>query len=900
MAFTTDEKLQQIEQWLSLGDAESIWNLIQAMESDPDHMLRGEAARALGNTGNAAVVEPLIGALSNESRHARVTAADALGKLADERAVEPLIAALADREGPVRIKVVEALGRIGDDRAVKGLVEALKDRSASVRMLAAEALGRIGHDSAIQPLLNAMNNANTMVRRPTMEALAKIADVTAIDPLIARLEDSSWEVCWTAAEALSNVGHPRALPALLAWTHTMFVSETKRLSKDDKIGMISPVLTGYFSRIPAEDLELAAIKLRPTQRIVFWNGRPDGTGQWVAEEIPNPLMDMIQKAQDGAQRPEDAPLAPGLGAASAAAPGPMAGALEERDGAAGGGDQTRVISSENFHFPEGASPGARSSRISYAPDMDELIESAERAEQSVATAAALQTPRKAASQSDGFRLPAAEESESFTPGRPGPLVEQFLELLRNKGLETAALVGGTARDLYLGRQPNDLDFTFQARLTPELAQKSSDPVAWNLQFAALVHEPLRRLASALDVTLGDLIAGRAEFSGPDGTIPIHYVGPYLIEEKHLVWEELQVEQRIRRSMSRLALIADINSRRLIGAAGSTNADMLWLDSNGAWRGDMEMAEQALRFKVIRTSVSHLPLSGLSDIFHLIYLRRSLAAKLSESAIESVLGAATLCKQGPEHAKATFTRAGLERLLRTGSFKELLADFAMLDLTEVLSGLLDSTRLIEMNEYLEGVAREGDNALREARADVEAAEAERNALKQDFEAQRRIFSLHADKLDVSQATINDLDQRLRDQIRLLVPAEEAARSAGDRLEGATVRLRQFREGDDMDVGALQEHREALADKRERDAEALSLKQEVESLRMAGDRRQTSTIDLQTEVEQIGQSLEQKHHAFQEARARHEFALRRLEELDSTFNMTPERRRARLREPWTPAR
>jgi hypothetical protein len=59
------------------------------------------------------IVEPLIAALSDQSKIVRKAAAEALGKIGDARAVEPLIAALRDQSEFVREAAAEALDRLG-------------------------------------------------------------------------------------------------------------------------------------------------------------------------------------------------------------------------------------------------------------------------------------------------------------------------------------------------------------------------------------------------------------------------------------------------------------------------------------------------------------------------------------------------------------------------------------------------------------------------------------------------------------------------------------------------------------------------------------------------------------------------------------------------------------------
>ncbi len=103
--------------------------------------IREKAAKALGHLHDARAIEPLIKALKDEDRGARMVAASDLGNLHDARAIEPLIKALKDEDWWVREAAASDLGNLHDARAIEPLIKALKDKD--VRWAAAEALGRI-------------------------------------------------------------------------------------------------------------------------------------------------------------------------------------------------------------------------------------------------------------------------------------------------------------------------------------------------------------------------------------------------------------------------------------------------------------------------------------------------------------------------------------------------------------------------------------------------------------------------------------------------------------------------------------------------------------------------------------------------------------------------------------
>ena len=128
-------------------------------------------------------VEALIAALEDEDKSVRRDAAKALGDIGDARAVEPLIAALKDESKYVRGRVMVVLGRLGDVRRM--LERFVEGRSEHPRMpLALLQLGR-AHEAF----------------GDTQEALAWYAQVIADYP---RLEEAARARLRTAGVLVSQ------------------------------------------------------------------------------------------------------------------------------------------------------------------------------------------------------------------------------------------------------------------------------------------------------------------------------------------------------------------------------------------------------------------------------------------------------------------------------------------------------------------------------------------------------------------------------------------------------------------------------------------------------------------------------------------------------------------------
>lgn len=203
------------------GDARAVEPLLAALR-DPDGNTRYAAAQSLGHFGDARAVDPLIAALKDPDRNARRAAAQSLGKIGDARAIGPLVAAFADEDVQMPFAAAASLGEIHDARAVGPLVSVLADPAGDVtqRMAATVALGGIGDPSAVDPLIAALADQNDRVVVAAAAALIGIGDGRAVEPMAAALApvlaDKESTVRYHAAVALSKIRDPRAVEALSA------------------------------------------------------------------------------------------------------------------------------------------------------------------------------------------------------------------------------------------------------------------------------------------------------------------------------------------------------------------------------------------------------------------------------------------------------------------------------------------------------------------------------------------------------------------------------------------------------------------------------------------------------------------------------------------------------------
>lgn len=186
---------------LSLPSGEAA-TLILPLLRDRDEFVRREAAYALGLTRNAIGLEALASAVEADKRPSvRGAAAVALGQIGDARAVPALTGVLSRRlpasgffnrirrrkveeDEFVRRAAAVSLGQIGSREAVPALIEALSDARApgDVRREAARSLGLIGDPAAVPALRLVLAHQDAYLSHIAFEALRKIEPSAATAP----------------------------------------------------------------------------------------------------------------------------------------------------------------------------------------------------------------------------------------------------------------------------------------------------------------------------------------------------------------------------------------------------------------------------------------------------------------------------------------------------------------------------------------------------------------------------------------------------------------------------------------------------------------------------------------------------------------------------------------------
>jgi HEAT repeat protein len=159
-------------------------------------------------------VDLLLDALDSTSHLVRKNAARALGQIKTRRAVPQLISLLKDDHWQVRRRAAEALGEIRDKRAVEPLVQCVGDSSEGVQQKAVRALVGFGKLSTIPLLKNLAHEKNKFALRAILYTLGEVGDDKAVPALIDHLRSSYFVVRTVAVKALVKYG-PKIIDLLI-------------------------------------------------------------------------------------------------------------------------------------------------------------------------------------------------------------------------------------------------------------------------------------------------------------------------------------------------------------------------------------------------------------------------------------------------------------------------------------------------------------------------------------------------------------------------------------------------------------------------------------------------------------------------------------------------------------
>jgi HEAT repeat protein len=203
------------------GDADAVAPLLRHIK-DPDQAAGDRAAEALGHLGDSAAVPALRAALSDSNEAVRGRAAYALGLLQDTASIPALFNMLRS-DGPLaRNSAASGLAAMGTPEAIWALVQQLSASGLTPQgQVAMQALEEVGPSAAPQ-VIGALRSPDTMARRNAAELLGYMTPPQAVPALAQALSDPDAEVRAQAAWALGGIG---TVPAQQALAQTMAVTQ---------------------------------------------------------------------------------------------------------------------------------------------------------------------------------------------------------------------------------------------------------------------------------------------------------------------------------------------------------------------------------------------------------------------------------------------------------------------------------------------------------------------------------------------------------------------------------------------------------------------------------------------------------------------------------------------------
>lgn len=156
-----------------------ISTMIDLLVNGDDTTTRLEAAKQLGQSGNAQAIAPLVKMLGEFNRPVRWAAIEALGELQENDAVPALLKVFERREAYRwgKILSVNALAACDDQRALAPLVEFLRNSSDPIlQRTVILALGKLGNSTTVPVLIPFLTDERKWLRQAAQDALIRLTE----------------------------------------------------------------------------------------------------------------------------------------------------------------------------------------------------------------------------------------------------------------------------------------------------------------------------------------------------------------------------------------------------------------------------------------------------------------------------------------------------------------------------------------------------------------------------------------------------------------------------------------------------------------------------------------------------------------------------------------------------
>jgi HEAT repeat protein len=208
------------------GSAAAVEPLVMMMRQSTSYDTQAALAQSLGLLGSRSATTAMVEFLQSEMRHkgeakVRFACAQALSFIADPMAVDPLIGTLTRDYGDfepyvadLREAARDALVSINTEAVVDRLIDVwqlpqihpVEAMEESIRSEIVTAFGQLGEAKALEFLLSLAHHQDSLIREMVMSALAYRRDESAVEVLLNALGDGDADVRDAAAFSLQRLG----------------------------------------------------------------------------------------------------------------------------------------------------------------------------------------------------------------------------------------------------------------------------------------------------------------------------------------------------------------------------------------------------------------------------------------------------------------------------------------------------------------------------------------------------------------------------------------------------------------------------------------------------------------------------------------------------------------------
>jgi len=207
--------LNQNSHWISvrasnplskIRSEKSVDGLLKALDNTKlDDRIKRYILQSLGNVESERVMKPLIRYLGHDDWAIRCAVLRSLGQIGGETAEEAAIVALKDKPRYVVESAIAVLGQMKSTRAPAHLIEILGDRKGMGRIKVSRALAEIGEPSVDAIVSSMRNDMDREISWHLVKALGQINSDAAIEPLVQALKSRNWMVRNEAAVSLARI-----------------------------------------------------------------------------------------------------------------------------------------------------------------------------------------------------------------------------------------------------------------------------------------------------------------------------------------------------------------------------------------------------------------------------------------------------------------------------------------------------------------------------------------------------------------------------------------------------------------------------------------------------------------------------------------------------------------------